>query len=131
MSFGREPISTLVRLSGANHTSFSATAPTSSRWHGPWTAELEYFTAAPVWDGTSSLAGTGDQVYLVYPQLSELTRSDVAYLGTGNFIVRALTAQETRLLVNEIGDYSDEVLLPAGLAVIAIVADEDWRFDPQ
>jgi hypothetical protein len=80
--------------------------------------------------GTNS--GHGPAVLLV-PKgaLSGLSTYMFAHTGHGNFIVKAFGSDSGEtLLVNEIGRFSGEEVVPSDTAVITIGADGDWSIKP-
>ena len=46
--------------------------------------------------------------------------------GTGNFAINSYSDSGADLLVNEIGKYSGENVMPAGPTILAITADGSW-----
>jgi len=50
------------------------------------------------------------------------------HAGKGNFAVVSYADAGRDLLVNEIGTYSGNVLIPAGLVLLAVSADGKWSF---
>lgn len=55
---------------------------------------------------------------------------DVTHNGESNFIVHAMTSDDFKGVINEIGPYTGRVILPPGLAMIDVKADGDWSFTP-
>jgi hypothetical protein len=91
---------------------------------GSWSVDLRPIASAPRWNGTSALKGTGDYVVLVSDGAFGTTT--IANSGKGNFAVIAYDeyGEYLDLLVNEIGSYHGEVLLPeSDPIVLAIHAD--------
>lgn len=80
---------------------------------GSWSVELRPITSAPKWNGTSTLTGKGDSVILLRGGAFGTTA--IKNRGRDNFAVIAYSeyGDYLDLLVNEIGSYSGEVLLPA------------------
>jgi hypothetical protein len=87
---------------------------------GDWKIAVNPVADARPWDPTSNLAGEGDDVVLVSPPPSGLTTIELAYEGDSNFIVFAYTDDSFDLLASEIGDFTGEVLLPAGTVLLEI-----------
>jgi hypothetical protein len=79
---------------------------------GTWTVDIKPHTAARRWNGKAAISGKGDAVSLLTG--GALGSTDVRNMGRGNFAVIAhgTGGQYLDLLVNEIGSYSGEVLLP-------------------
>jgi hypothetical protein len=84
-------------------------------------------TKAEHWSGRKPLAGRGDLVVLMDPPPEGLATTAIVHQGSSNFAVWAY-GETTELLVNEIGQYRSETLMPAGTLVIEITADGKWRF---
>jgi hypothetical protein len=95
---------------------------------GSWTITIQPAQRAPVWSGSTS--GKGAAVLLVSPDVfgGGLSKATITHDGESNFIVKAY-GDSTDLLVNEIGDYSGEVLLPAGTVLLEIEADGSWTVE--
>jgi hypothetical protein len=49
----------------------------------------------------------------------------VTHRGSSNFVVRAY-GDSQELLINEIGKYSGEILIPSGTLALEIEADGPW-----
>lgn len=98
---------------------------------GSWTIAVKPITSAAQWSGASSVTGKGDQVLYVTGDVSGLATFKITHKGTSNFAVIAYTDTESDLLVNEIGNYSGEQLLPSGTLLVAITADGTWAMTPQ
>lgn len=79
---------------------------------GSWTIEVRSIQAAPRWDGSKALAGKGDRVVLLSNGGAGITT--IKNKGRDNFAIIAysLSGEYLDLVVNEIGSYSGEVLLP-------------------
>ena len=98
---------------------------------GSWTIVVKPVTNARAWDGTSVVKGTGDDVLKVSPPPSGLVTLDLRYRGSDNFAVQAFSDSGVDLLANEIGNFSGQVLLPAGTVLIAVTADGGtWSMTP-
>lgn len=95
------------------------------RAEGNWSVSFE-----PVWVATryeaGVLSGQGDDVVQLDAPVQGLTTADLTFLGTGNFIVKgyASDGDYKDLLVNEIGDFSGEVLVESGIQIIEIRGTE-------
>jgi hypothetical protein len=93
---------------------------------GTWAIIVKPVTDSPTWDLGAALQGIGDSVYQVSPS-SGLVTLDVENKGEGNFAVIAFSAdRQGSLLVNEIGDYRGQVLLPDGTVLLEITSDGTW-----
>jgi hypothetical protein len=93
---------------------------------GAWTATVKPITAARQWDLSKSLSGTGDDVIRVTGPITGLASSTVKHSGSSNFAVVTYSDDGRDLVINEIGKYSGEILMPPGLVVIAISANGKW-----
>jgi hypothetical protein len=60
-----------------------------------------------------------------------LATATLQHTGTSNFVVYAYTSSGAELLVDEIGAYNGEVLLPAGTLLLEVTADGAWTVAPQ
>jgi uncharacterized protein DUF2510 len=96
------------------------TARLKIEYPGTWTVVLRPIDAAP--EFISQPAGKGDRVF---KYLGEAQGLKVTNRGSGNFIVETY-GDEGDLLVNEIGNYSGEVVLGAGPELIQIQSDGHW-----
>lgn len=91
---------------------------------GAWTMTLRPLSSARQWSGANT-SGKGDDVLLLGTPTSGLETLTATHKGQANFVVTAYG--DTRdLLVNEIGRYSGEVLLPDGTLVLVLEADGSW-----
>ena len=88
---------------------------------GTWTVTLRPLSAAPKFG--SATKGTGDGVVL-YTGAGGV--GTFAGKGPGNFAVHVFSSTGSDLLVNEIGNYSGENVVPAGPALLQITADGPW-----
>lgn len=93
---------------------------------GAWTINVQAVQKAPAWTGKS--AGRGDAVLLVPSDAPGLNTVKITHKGRSNFVVKAY-GDRSDLLVNEIGNYTGETLLPGGTTVIEIEADGAWTLD--
>jgi hypothetical protein len=92
---------------------------------GSWKIVVRTLDKAPRWPAAAG-SGKGDAVVLVDQGASgDLATVKITHKGQGNFIVYAYGDRED-LLVNEIGSYSGEVLLPGGTVAISIEAEGAW-----
>jgi TM2 domain-containing membrane protein YozV len=97
---------------------------------GPWTIVVKPVTSARVWNGTSVLTGTGDDVVLISPASSGLVTLDLKYKGAGNFAITSYTIDSSSLLANEIGNFTGQVALPDGTVLLSITAEGTWSATP-
>jgi hypothetical protein len=97
---------------------------------GPWIVKIKPVTAARPWDGISKVSGEGDDVLLIPTGISGLSTAVIKHGGKENFVVYAYTPDGTELLVNEIGKFSGEELIPDGTLLIAVQADGAWSINP-
>ena len=108
---------------GSHSVAFDVTAD------GPWTIEIMPVTDAFEWDGAEPLAGSGDDVAILDPASEGLKSTTITHEGDGNFTVWAY-GPDAELLVNEIGAFSGEVLVPAGTFLFEITANGAWTISP-
>ncbi|MEU5867668.1 MULTISPECIES: hypothetical protein [unclassified Nonomuraea] len=94
---------------------------------GAWTLTLKPITMARQWTG-SRISGRGDDVLLLSPASSGLSTVKADHSGSSNFIVHSYTEEMQNGLINEIGSYRGEVLLPDGTLLVTIHADGRWAF---
>lgn len=94
---------------------------------GAWTLTLKPLVMARQWTG-ARVAGRGDDVLLLSPASSGLTTVKVNHSGSSNFIVHSYAEGSGEGLINEIGSYRGEVLLPDGTVLVTILADGRWTF---
>jgi hypothetical protein len=95
---------------------------------GSWKIVVKALEKAPVWPSKTS--GQGAAVLLVRPgAIDGLATAKVTHKGRSNFVVHSY-GDSADLLVNEIGKYSGEVLLPDGTVAIVIDADGSWTMKP-
>ncbi len=90
---------------------------------GSWTIEVRPITAARAWDGLGALTGKGDTVVLLSGGASGTTT--IKNRSSSNFAVIAYSpaGDYLDLLVNEIGAYSGEVLLPDADPIVLSIHD--------
>jgi hypothetical protein len=90
---------------------------------GSWTVEVRPIETARAWDGVSRLTGKGDTVVLLSGAASGITT--IKNSSHSNFAVIAYSTEGDYLdlLVNEIGSYSGEVLLPDGDPMVLRIQD--------
>jgi hypothetical protein len=110
--------------SGTHSVAFEVTAD------GAWTITVKPVTAARLWDGTSALSGSGDDVIHIDPAIEGLATFNITHNGSGNFAVFAYSDSGSDLLVNEIGAYSGESLVGSGTFLLEISADGAWTVTP-
>ncbi len=97
---------------------------------GRWQLEISALEGAPLWDGTTPLNGHGDLVVLATGTSFGATTIDNR--STSNFAVIAYSefGDYLDLLVNEIGNYHGEVLLPIDDPTVLAIRDVGgtWSF---
>jgi hypothetical protein len=96
---------------------------------GSWTIAVKPVAEAFRWDGVAMLTGSGDDVAILDPPSAGLMTVTATHSGDGNFAIWAY-AESTDLLVNEIGTFSGEVLLPDGTFLFEIQANGPWTISP-
>ncbi|MGW4408522.1 hypothetical protein ACWEJ6_31115 [Nonomuraea sp. NPDC004702] len=94
---------------------------------GAWTLTLKPLVMARQWTN-ARVSGRGDDVLLLSPASSGLTTVKVNHSGSSNFIVHSYSEGSGEGLINEIGSYRGEVLLPDGTLLVTIQADGRWTF---
>jgi hypothetical protein len=98
---------------------------------GAWTSTVRPLGGARVWNGQSQLTGRTDDVVQIPEPLSGLTVALVIHDGDANFALVAYSAETSELLVNEIGPYRAEQLLPDGTLLLQVTANGPWSVTPQ
>jgi hypothetical protein len=91
--------------------------------NGNWTVQLLPLEAARLWDGQAGISGKGDNVVVLSGGAFGTTT--IKNKGRSNFAVIAYgeSGEYLDLLVNEIGSYSGEVLLPLDDSIVLVVQD--------
>jgi hypothetical protein len=115
---------------GARPLDFEDDTPAALRIEadGAWKIVVKVLDKAPRWPAQKS--GKGPAVLLLGSGAGDdPTTAAVTHKGQDNFVVHAY-GDSTDLLVNEIGKFSGEVLIPAGTVAIAIEADGSWTMKP-
>jgi len=97
---------------------------------GPWTITIRPVTDAFHWDGSQTLSGSGDDVAILDPPSAGLKSVTLTHQGAENFVIWGYASSSTDLLVNEVGQYSGEVLLADGTFLLEISADGAWTVSP-
>jgi hypothetical protein len=92
---------------------------------GQWRVSSAPLTSAPSWDGTGTYAAESAAVVVVDGVASGLTPVTFTHQGESNFAVWAY-GDSRDLLVNEVGPYTGETLLPTGTLVLTVEADGPW-----
>jgi hypothetical protein len=97
---------------------------------GSWTITINPVTEAFRWNGSETLSGSGDDVVILDPASSGLKSTTLTHSGEGNFAVWIYSPSGTDLAVNEIGQFSGEVLIADGAFLIEVTADGPWTASP-
>jgi hypothetical protein len=97
---------------------------------GSWSIEVRPLSDARSWDATDPLFGNESAVVSVVPRTSAKAEIIVIYDGDGAFALSALTAGGRQHLIDEIGAFRDDVVLPTGTYVLEIDADAAWSITP-
>lgn len=93
---------------------------------GSWRVTLKPFALVHVWDGTGTWTGKGDNLVVIQSgAFAGLDSVKITNSGESNFVVTAY-GETMDLLVNEIGSYSGELLMPAGTVLFEIQSDGTW-----
>ena len=93
---------------------------------GAWTVAIKPVSQARAWNLAAPLSGAGDDVIRVTGSIDGLASSVIKHTGGSNFVVTAYSSDGRDLLINEIGKYSGEVVMPSGLLLLEIEADGKW-----
>lgn len=113
-----------VLLTGSDHpVGFEITAT------GNWTITIKPTSSARTWDGTGPIEGRGDDVIRVIPPADDLFTITLTHRGQSNFIIWAYDGSFPDLVVNEIGRFEGQVLMPDG-ELWAITAGGNWSIAP-
>jgi hypothetical protein len=98
---------------------------------GSWSIVVKPVAQARQWSGAGRITGTGSDVLIYGGRTDGITTVQIDHKGKSNFVVYSYSTESGRdLLVNEIGRYSGESLLPAGTVVLAVEADGSWTITP-
>lgn len=96
-----------------------------------WTIVVKPIEQARAWNPTTVLKGTGDDVLRVSPPSAGLVTLQLTHSGRSNFAVQSYSLDgDSDLLVNEIGKFKGEVLLPDQTALLTVEADGAWTGTP-
>jgi hypothetical protein len=99
---------------------------------GSWKIEILPVTSARAWDGSSTLKGKGDSVVQLDGAASYTTT--IRNRSRSNFVVVAygLDGEYLDLLVNEIGSYKGEVMLPEADPIVLTIGavGGTWSMTP-
>lgn len=93
---------------------------------GSWRIEIQVAQKAPHWTGAAS--GKGSAVLLIPGGTQGITVVKATHSGRSNFVIWVY-GEDSDLLVNEIGKYTGEVLVPPGMVLIEIEADGAWTIE--
>jgi hypothetical protein len=95
---------------------------------GTWSVEVRPIRAAKSWNGSSAITGKGDTVLRLSDGASGITT--IKNRGNSNFAIVTYTPEGDYLdlVVNEIGSYSGEVMLPDADPMIIVIhaVDGSW-----
>jgi hypothetical protein len=118
-------VNEIGRYSGARPLDFVDTpAALKVEAGGRWKISVRVLQRAPVWPQKSS--GKGAAVLRLDPGSAEgFVTANVTHRGSSNFVVKAY-GDSQELLINEIGKYSGEILIPSGTLALEIEADGAW-----
>lgn len=104
----------------------TSTAIVKVKADGAWTLKFDSITRAPLWKFLK-VTNTGTKVLRLKSPTRGVRTMRAVHSGESNFIVYAYTSSRwPELLVNEIGDYSGKVVLPAGTRYVSVMADGKW-----
>jgi hypothetical protein len=99
--------------------------------NGTWTIVVRPVTQAKGWNPTKATNGTGAMVLQLTALPADLAVMKFTHRGRSNFAVFAHSTYGSDLLINEIGHYSGETILPDGTLLLEIEADGKWTITPQ
>ena len=105
---------------GVHTVAFEVTAS------GSWTITVKPITSARKWDGATKLSGKGDDVVLMDPPTGLFETATIKHAGESNFAVIAYASDGSDLIVNEIGSYTGQVVLPDATLLFEVTADGSW-----
>lgn len=113
---------------------FTDTVPTMIQVQadGNWAINLLAVTAGVAWDGVTPLSAAGDKVVSVVAPTAAGPVT-LTHDGARNFIVTPYDGQGVAGfggLVNVIGQYTGETVMPAGVTYLQVQADGNWTFTP-
>jgi len=91
---------------------------------GSWTLEVDGIASARILTVPGQIEGNGDDVFLLTGQTPDL--ATVAHNGRRNFFIYSY-GQTRRLLVNAIGDYEGQVIVPSDAILVTVSGDGSWR----
>ena len=98
--------------------------------NGRWTVALRPVDSARQWDGSAAINGKGDQVVMLSG--GSFGTTTIKNRGKSNFAVIAYSpeGEYLDLLVNEIGSYRGEVLLPIEDPIVLVIkaVGGTWSF---
>jgi hypothetical protein len=98
---------------------------------GAWLITIRPVTLALVWNPTTPLQGTGDNVYQLVPS-SGMVVIDLAYEGEDHFGIHALGPDGMYGLASEIGNFNGRVWLPESTVLMEVDADSgSWSIRPE
>jgi hypothetical protein len=97
---------------------------------GSWKLTVRSLHDVKAWDPSTKYTGKGDTVLRVDPPTGEFEVATFRHKGKSNFAVIAYSPEGTELLVNEIGKYSGETILPDGTLLLEVTADGTWTVTP-
>lgn len=97
---------------------------------GSWAIEIRAITSARQWDGASSLTGKGDTVVNLSGWPSGITTIKNTSQSNFSVVVYSQEGDYLDLLVNEIGAYTGEVLLPDADPMVLVIhaVGGTWSF---
>ena len=98
--------------------------------NGTWSIVVKPVTQATGWNPATAVKGTGSQVLRLTASPDSLAVVKITHKGSSNFVVYAFGTDGTELLVNEIGNYSGETILPDSTVLVTIEADGTWTITP-
>ena len=93
---------------------------------GPWTAEVMDPGQMPFWKTADSLRGAGDVAVWLNQPTEGLTTLRFSHAGSGYVGVWGYGPTGQSNLVNQVGAYNGETLVPAGTFILTFKAQSSW-----
>jgi hypothetical protein len=100
--------------------------------NGSWQVKIAPLTSAPRWDGGGTYTGRSDGVVIVKDAFDPVdTISFVSSRADSNVVMYAYSADGNEdLVVNDIGNFSGEFLVPSDTVLFVVESDGQWSIKP-
>jgi hypothetical protein len=99
--------------------------------NGSWRIAVKPVSQAKGWNPTKTATGKGAMVLRLTATPDDLAVVTIKHKGKSNFVVQVLGTDGTDLLVNEIGRYTGEGIIPPSTLLVTVDADGSWSITPQ